>query len=80
MFMKEKAVYEAKAAKRKADYEKQLNLYNKKQVNQLPYPIFISSSALLDLVLDFFYCHNLQESVANGEVNDEEDEASGEVI
>ncbi|XVE62037.1 hypothetical protein DITRI_Ditri06bG0086800 [Diplodiscus trichospermus] len=31
MFMKEKAVYEAKAAKRKADYEKQMNVYNKKQ-------------------------------------------------
>ncbi|XP_022745500.1 high mobility group B protein 1-like isoform X2 [Durio zibethinus] len=31
MSVDEKAVYEAKAAKRKADYEKQMNLYNKKQ-------------------------------------------------
>lgn len=29
---KEKAPYEAKAAKRKADYEKQMKAYNKKQV------------------------------------------------
>lgn len=30
---KEKAPYEAKAAKRKADYEKQMKAYNKKQVD-----------------------------------------------
>ncbi|XVE62038.1 hypothetical protein DITRI_Ditri06bG0086800 [Diplodiscus trichospermus] len=35
MSVDEKAVYEAKAAKRKADYEKQMNVYNKKQVNKL---------------------------------------------
>ena len=55
MFMKEKSVYEAKAAKRKADYEKQMNLYNKKQVNKLHYCFFISSSDLFDLVMTFFF-------------------------
>lgn len=32
---KEKAPYEAKAAKRKAEYEKQMKAYNKKQVGVL---------------------------------------------
>ena len=31
-FWKDKAPYEAKAAKRKAEYEKQIKAYNKKQV------------------------------------------------
>lgn len=35
--LKEKAPYEAKAAKKKADYEKLMNAYNKKQVNHLYY-------------------------------------------
>lgn len=33
--LKEKAPYEAKAAKKKADYEKLMTAYNKKQVNHL---------------------------------------------
>lgn len=55
LFMKEKAPYEAKAAKRKADYEKQMNAYNRKQVNNLPYCFLISGNALLDLLLDFLF-------------------------
>lgn len=40
-FQKEKAPYEAKAAKKKAEYDKVLRAYNKKQVNSYSMPLFI---------------------------------------
>jgi hypothetical protein len=36
-FVKEKAPYEEKAAKRKAEYEKQMDAYNKNLVSPKPY-------------------------------------------
>ena len=53
--MKEKGPYETKAEKRKAEYEKQMKVYNKKQVNKLHYCFFISSIDLFDLVMTFFF-------------------------
>ncbi|PQQ06928.1 high mobility group B protein 1-like isoform X1 [Prunus yedoensis var. nudiflora] len=57
----EKAPYEAKAAKRKAEYEKQMKAYNKKQ-----------ESGADD--------GDEESERSRSEVNDEEDEASGEVV
>ncbi|PON51169.1 High mobility group box domain containing protein [Parasponia andersonii] len=57
----EKAPYEAKAAKRKTEYEKQLRAYNKKQ-----------ESTADD--------GDEESDRSKSEVNDEDDEASGEVV
>lgn len=75
--MKEKAPYEEKAAKRKAEYEKLMDAYNKNMVSPKPYLTYIQTLMWLNLI-------SLQEEGSDeseksrSEVNDE-DEASEEV-
>lgn len=48
----EKAPYEAKAAKRKQEYEKLMNAYNKKQV-KYPFCIFFLFTSFLAILVTF---------------------------
>lgn len=85
---KEKAPYEAKAAKRKAEYEKLINAYNNKQVSIL-YWLFCCLvhwfSCLYDSH-DIYFQASTADDVdeesdkSKSEINDEEDEASGQVV
>lgn len=90
MVLQEKAPYEAKAAKKKDEYGKLMNAYNKKQVN-----IHKSISPFKIVLLSVCYMLNLcllcwQESATDdgdeesdrskSEVHDEDDEAIGEVF
>lgn len=79
-FFKEKAPYEEKAAKRKAEYEKQMDAYNKNMVSFLPDLIYIQTLTWLTLIsLQYGQEEGSDESEkSRSEVNDE-DEASGEV-
>jgi len=85
--VKEKAPYEAKAAKRKAEYEKLIKAYEKKQVRNLCQLFCCVWHLWLSCVYILYFLWCCQASSADddesdkskSEVNDEDD-ASGEVV
>lgn len=89
MVWQEKAPYEAKASKKKDEYGKLMNAYNKKQVTYLVFAILYSiecGGCLLCIDWPVLYWQqsaaadgNAESDRSKSEVNDEDDEATGEV-